>query len=311
MPASARLWALGRLLRISLFPTVAADVAVGLVLGGADRSWLSNSTPWVLIAAVLGVYHGALALNDWVDRAHDARTRPERPLPSGAIPAGLALLLALVLVGGGVALAWSVDPRAGRWTAALASCAVLYDLIGRGPLRGPALLGACRFGSLGLGLATAGWIGQDATPPLELFLLPLLYGAYVFFVSRLGRLEDEEQGAPLGLRPRTPLLAAATCLALVPGYAFLLGPADWPLFVSCLVAWGGASALFGLALGTASWTPPDVMRAMGACLRRLLVFTAAAVLLVPGRPLAGLLSAGFVLCGYPASFVLRRRFPPS
>ena len=47
--------------------------------------------------------------NDWADREHDAKTRPGRPIPSGAIPAGLALALGLGLLVLGPVLALQVD----------------------------------------------------------------------------------------------------------------------------------------------------------------------------------------------------------
>src|SRR5437773_2608345 len=96
MRSTLRAW--GRLLRLSLAPSAAADVVAGLVYGSIG-GWPERGWAWWLVPASLGVYHGALVLNDWNDRVHDARTRPARPLPSGqvnpraALAAGLALML--------------------------------------------------------------------------------------------------------------------------------------------------------------------------------------------------------------------------
>lgn len=93
------------LVRISLLPTALADAIAGVLLahGGAFPGW----SPFLLQAgASLGVYHGALALNDWADREHDARTRPTRPIPSGSVPAAAALIGGLGLVVAGLACAY-------------------------------------------------------------------------------------------------------------------------------------------------------------------------------------------------------------
>ena len=90
--------ALGRLLRLSLAPTALADVAAGTVLGA--MTWPDGLGPFQLMLASACVYHGAMALNDWADRAADARTRPGRPIPSGAIAPYTALALAVTLLAG-------------------------------------------------------------------------------------------------------------------------------------------------------------------------------------------------------------------
>src|SRR5262245_12972329 len=103
--------ALGRLLRISLAPSAAADVAAGTVL--AAGAWPAGPRPFALMLASLCVYHGGMALNDWADREADARDGRPRPIPTGAISAGTALLLALVLLVLGPGIAFLVAPRAG------------------------------------------------------------------------------------------------------------------------------------------------------------------------------------------------------
>ncbi|MCP3915803.1 MAG: UbiA family prenyltransferase [bacterium] len=309
--------AVGRLLRISLFPSAVADVSAGIVLGSGG-AWLAGADGALLILASLGVYHGGMALNDWADRESDARTRPERPIPSGAVPAGAALALALGLLAGGVLAALAVTPRAGAWMAGVATCAALYDLAGRGAWRGPLLLGACRAGNFALGLLTPAWIAGAALPESEALLaVPLLYGTYVFAISRLGRLEDDEDPRPLGRRPQRALASATFALAAVPLVALFAGAQGRWLGAgaAAAVAWAGAFGLAQLALRS-EWERAEVGRAMGAALRRLLVFTAAATLLALGGAdgtwqWLPLVAAAAILAGYPISFWLRRVFPPS
>jgi hypothetical protein len=85
---------------------------------------------------------------------------------------------------------------------------------------------------------------------------------------------------------------------------------------AAIVAFAGARGLLVCALQTRAWTRPLVERAMGLSLRRLLVFTAAVVLVTfqandaetAWVPLA---AAAVILCGYPLAFGLRAAFPPS
>ena len=117
---------LGRLLRLSLAPSAVADILVGLAIGGSGRL----PSLFTCAAAVLGsllIYHGGLALNDWVDREHDARTRPERPLPSGALPAGAAFALGFAMVLLGIVAGSVAEPRAWPIILAVACCAMSYD----------------------------------------------------------------------------------------------------------------------------------------------------------------------------------------
>ena len=305
----ARAW--GRLLRLSLAPSAAADVAAGLVLG-AFGAWPAGAAPWLLIAASLCVYHGGMVLNDWADRASDARTRPDRPIPSGAISPRAALAAGLGLELAGVALASLASPRSGLWVLAIAALAVLYDLAGRGPLRGPLLLGACRALNLGLGVYFPGLLASEPRVALPAggWIPCALYGVYVLSASRLARLEDEDDPRPLGSRPRRALLVAAGALAALPfvdPYAPGIGfsPLAWA------IAWIAAFGLARAALAPRAWSRGEVGRATGTALRRLLAFTAACAVLSDPARATGWIVATAILCGYPLSWRLRRVFPPT
>ena len=309
-----RALAIGRLLRLSLFPTAYADPLVGLLLaGGADA--FDGSVLW-LLAGSLCVYHGAMALNDWADREHDARTRPIRPIPSGAVSPGAALTIALAGLVLGPLLAAMVAPLAGLILAAASAMAAVYDLAGRGPWRGPLLLAACRFANVSAGIAAGLHVSGFTFRPLAL-LPPLAYAAYVFFVSRLGRLEDDLESEP-GTRPVPLLRGAAACLlacaiaALIyslnrslteAGFLILFG---LPGLVLAVFA---AADIASVSRSQDTFTREDVERAMGVCLRRLLVCQAAISLCIATG--TGFLVSLVILLGYPAASSLRRVFPPS
>ena len=306
---------LGRLLRLSLTATAIADVAAGVVLG-AGR-WPGGAGPWLLIVASLGVYHGGMVLNDWADREHDARTRPERPLPSGRVPSGLALGLAVTLLLGGPLVALLVDRRPAVVLAVAALLAALYDLRGRGPWLGPLLLGFCRALNLTAGLAYGLALSPrpDAGTVAAMLVFPAGYGLYVFLVSRLGRLEDrEDEVGARRVSPRALVLVAAALLLVPPVAAGLMADMDWLAARSLAqgpwsglgVALVGAFGLARRAWTLSAWTPATIGATMGMALRRLLVYTSAVALVTDG-----LIAGGLILLGYPVSHALRKLFPPS
>ncbi len=301
------LTAWGRLLRVSLFPSAAADIAAGIVL--AAGRWPSGWAPWAAILGSLAVYHGGMILNDWADAPHDRATRPDRPIPAGAIAPGVALSAAWTLLFAGPLVALAAGRPSASLLATAAALAVVYDLWGRGPWSGPLLLAACRAANLGAGLAAGRAVALADAPPALLFALaPLGYGAYVFLVSRLGRLEDGEDAAPLARRPSVLLQSAAFVLVAIGALAFVARPATGPWPALALAA-AGAFGLFHLGFTTRTWTLPAIGAAMGAALRRLLIVTAALALAAHGPH--GLLVAAAILAGYPLSYWLRGYFPPS
>jgi hypothetical protein len=205
--------------------------------------------------------------------------------------------------------------------AAVALLAVLYNLKGRGPWLGPLLLAACRGGNLWLGMQSGGATtnGKSLLPAIAVVAG---YAGYVFFVSRLGRLED----APEHHAGRMPSLyiSLAAAMLLVPGLAtcLLQNPSDWGWHIDAEFAppngipalcLGAAAALFLItrrALPVHDWTRAEVMPAMGTCLRFLLV--ASATIAVAGGFLDDyLVGAGILVIGYPLAWALRQVFPPS
>jgi 4-hydroxybenzoate polyprenyltransferase len=333
---------LGRLLRLSLAPSAAADIAAGIVLGAGF--WPGGSAPWLLIAASLCIYHGGMVLNDWSDREHDGRTRPDRPIPSGRVPAGAAALLGFALLVAGPWIALGAERSAAYVLAGVAALAAAYDLFGRGPVLGPLLLGACRAGNMAAGIVLGRALGADAyaweehravfAPLAADFVPAALYGGYVAVISVLGRLEDGEDARPLGRLPAMLLAVATAFLLSLPilplpalptsGVAWLSPDFDGngllelggPSFLerhritlASLVSALGAFGLLRLVFRTTPWTRTRVVQAMGMALRRLLIFSASLALL-RGTP-AGLVVCLAILAGYPLSFALRKVFPPS
>lgn len=334
----------GRLLRLSLAPSAAADALAGMTIGSWGAFPLDARAALMPIAS-LCVFHGGMALNDWADREGDARTRPDRPIPSGAVPARAALWVAVLLLFAGPVLAHFATPAAGLCLGAVAATAACYDVRGRGAWLGPTLLGLCRCGNLAAGVLAGAALGGVALAqvPHWAWLVCGLYGLYVFSASRLARLEDDEDERDLGARPTRALLASAVCLAALPWTVLLdLGPdlgatpvpvndgfhqAGWvqPLLLAPPVLLGSISAalLASVLSSSGPWTRALVGRAAGMALRRLLVFTAicawcapiAALATraqaLPGGALRAWIVAPALLLGYPLALRLRRVFPPT
>lgn len=132
-----------RLGRISNLPTVWTNVLAGIVLGAG---FASPTRTGMLLAALSLFYVGGMYLNDAFDRDIDARERPERPIPSGAITAATVFTLGFSMLGGGLALLFFTGSG---WSGAAAGIAlglaiVLYDWKHKNNPLSPVLMGLCR-----------------------------------------------------------------------------------------------------------------------------------------------------------------------
>ena len=233
----------------AVFSAFGDPLAGLLVAGGA----LSASRAARLSAAAGLIYLAGMALNDYADRDEDARERPERPIPSGAISPRTAAFVGGSLLLSGIGVAHSAGAR---WSGpALAALVVAYDF----PLKhfstlGPLTMGACRSASLLMGVeAAAGeatWLrgGEQA----------LMLGAYVAGLTLIAR---SETGAARSaeLRGGALLVGAVLLASVVRG-----GPRSLP--------WAAAAtALAGPAVRRALRTPgpSTVGPAVGALVRAI------------------------------------------
>jgi hypothetical protein len=211
-----------------------------------------------------------------------------------------------VLLAAGPAIALLASRPSAAALGAVALAALAYDLALRGAWIGPALLAFCRGGNLTAGLLL-GTRGEAGWPVL---LPAILYGGYVFAVSRLARLEDAEPETRARAIPALHLAIASLALVLAP-CAGILHPLEsrGRMWAALLLAGAGAVGLIQAARGPGPWSAGDVTWATGLALRRLLVFTAAVALSAGGS--AAWLAAGAILLGYPLAYALRGVFPPS
>jgi 4-hydroxybenzoate polyprenyltransferase len=162
------------LARVSNLPTVWTNVLAGMVLTGRNV----DSGRWVMLACGVSLlYCAGMVLNDVSDAKHDARARPDRPIPAGHITPAAARNFALVLgLGGiGVITAASATSSVGAplaMTLLLVTAIVYYDLRHKQDSAGPFVMGICR----GLVYCVAGTAVSGHLPR------PLLIGATIMAV---------------------------------------------------------------------------------------------------------------------------------
>jgi 4-hydroxybenzoate polyprenyltransferase len=198
--------ALIRLVRAPAALTVLGDTLAGAA--AAERPLRGRRL--ALPAASVALYWAGMALNDYADRAADALERPERPIPSGQVSSGQALVVAGGLTVGGLALAAAGGGRdALRIATPLAAAIWVYDWWLKHTLARPAGMAACRGLDVLLG---AGWQARHQA----------LSAASVLAVHTLG-VTVLSRGEVHGGRAATGSTAAA-CSVLA-GIGALIGPA--------------------------------------------------------------------------------------
>jgi len=238
-----------KLVRAPAVFSALGDPLAGLLL---DDERLDVGRASRLSAASALIYLAGMALNDLADREEDARERPDRPIPSGAVSPRAAALVGGSLLLAGTYAAW----RGGaRWTGpALAAAVVAYDFqLKHSNTLGPIAMGACRSLSLLMGVEASG--GATSRRGIE---GALLLGAYVAGLTLVAR---GETGVARTKELRTGAgLAAAALLAT----AIRGGPSSLP--------WAAATgALAGPALSRALREPgpKTVGPAVGALIRAI------------------------------------------
>lgn len=280
--------------RVSNLPTVWTNALAGVVLAGGAAG--DARVPWILLAMSL-CYVGGMYLNDAFDRGFDARHRPERPIPSGAVSARTVFTAGFGMLAAGVALlAWlGLGYQQGTgWPplaagVALAGTIVWYDLHHKNNPAGPLLMGLCR----ALVYVAAACVVL-ARPPAAVYVGALLLLGYLIGLTYIARQEHLGRVANL-----------------------------WPLlFLALPIAWGARAALQGgfvalLWLLLTAWVlyalsflrrrrPGDVPRAVGHLLAGICLWDAL-VIAEAGQP--ALASAALAM--FALTLLLQRFVAPT
>jgi 4-hydroxybenzoate polyprenyltransferase len=172
-----------------------------------------------LCLATIGLYAGGVVLNDVMDAALDKIERPERPIPSGVISRGQAIVLGTYLLLVGVLAAFTIGRITGYLALGIALSSLVYNKWSKHLSWGPVNMGLCRGLNLLMGISMVvpvlydyWWMG----------LIPVVYIAAITTISR---------GEVHGGNIRT-LRLAAICYALVYGAMFTLAAINEHLMIA-------------------------------------------------------------------------------
>lgn len=152
------------------YPNVFTDLDIGRFAG-----------PVILLSlASVCLYASGVVFNDYFDRETDAVERPERPIPSGVVPARSAAVFGSVLMFAGVALAFMVSMISGGIAILLGAAILSYDSMAKqSTVLGPLNMGVCRGLNLLLGMSVIGF------PVMWwMALIPVMYIGAITLVSR-------------------------------------------------------------------------------------------------------------------------------
>ncbi|MBX2878622.1 MAG: UbiA family prenyltransferase [Granulosicoccus sp.] len=129
--------------RVSNLPTIWTNVIAACLLSGGQLSITTLST---LLLAMSAAYIGGMFLNDAYDHQYDSIYRPERPIPSGKIPASHVFNAGYGLLGLSVLLTYlvAIDWKGPGSCVMLCAFIIIYNRWHKGNVLSPLLMGICR-----------------------------------------------------------------------------------------------------------------------------------------------------------------------
>lgn len=278
----ARLLAFAQLLRLPNVFTAFADIALAACVVLAFNPAHVPAAFWGCFALLLlasgFLYLSGMVWNDVFDRNIDADERPFRPIPSGRVTVGIAVVLGILLMVLGVTFeGLSTAPVGVTWNAESFTLALvlvvsifLYDAWLKHTWAGPVAMGWCRAANVALGLTLLGSLPADVEP-LTTRLLPAVVGIYIVAVTVLAR--NEAQTSRRGMLLLAAVLFVASFVMALFVRAGLSGGYGSVLFPYLLVSFG---FWIGLPIARAYRKPGprEVQRAVKRCILGLIVYDA-------------------------------------
>jgi len=212
------------LARVSNLPTVWSNCLAGWWLGGGENS---GKLPLLFLGAS-ALYIGGMFLNDAFDADFDRHRRPERPIPSGAIPPASVWSWGCAWLASGLLCLTILGKTTGALAVVLAVCIVLYDATHKAIPASPWLMGICRFWLYAIAGST-GAVGLNGWP----LWCGLALGIYVVGLSYVARRESFHKRIPSW---PLALLLAPVALAMLIDTGENRMPAIWLSLVLLLWA---------------------------------------------------------------------------
>ena len=265
------LTAYATLVRLPNLFTAPPDPILGAAFSIGVGYTVSTGAVVGLAAASVLLYAAGTTLNDYFDAVEDARERPERPIPTGAVSRERAFVFGVALLGSGVMLALvTAGTLAGVVAGGLALVIVLYDGVFKGSVVGFLFMGGSR--GLNVFLGTTAAVSFPVLSP-QIFVVIAIVLFYIAAVTYMA--ESETKG-----NNRNAVLVAIASMGVaalgVVGFVVVRSP---PLFETILTA--------TLLIGFFGWTgralsraytdpvPETIGPAVGTCVLGLVVLNAA------------------------------------
>ncbi|MFF9645666.1 SCO3242 family prenyltransferase [Kitasatospora aureofaciens] len=282
--------------------TVLGDTVAGAVAAGRPLRGRRLALPLASVA----LYWSGMALNDWADRAVDARERPERPVPSGRIAPGAALAAAAGLGAAGLGLAaLAGGAETLRIAVPLTAAVWAYDTVLKPTPAAPLGMAACRGLDVLLGAGAGHW--RAARVPA------LALATHALGVTALSR------GEVHGGRSADARLAVATTLAttLLTGTGRAASARHRTAGALCALGYAAATGTAQLAAAPARPAGPGADGAVGGTAAAVRTATVAGIHgMVPlqaalAARLGSLPAAALVLGALPLARRLSARRSPT
>ena len=201
------------LIRVPNLFTVPSNILAGYFATISTANVDVDQLLSLIISSVL-LYVSGIVLNDYFDINVDRKERPSRPLASGRITKRSALLLAVISIVAGNALALSVS-----WTSFIISGSLTLVIFAynyrlkRNAISNPLAMGLARFLNVVLGGSPA--LGLVLTNDLILFFVGYCLFLYIAAISLLSRKEVSDTITFFSRSSWIPIVLSASTIVLI------------------------------------------------------------------------------------------------
>jgi len=265
-----------QLVRLPNVFTAAADVTMGYLVTHPVRELVNFLHLALLVTLSCLFYLSGMVLNDVFDAEVDTRERPERPIPSGRVSRGAAMITGWALWVGGLAVAWYLSWIANDWrpgviASFLAACIIMYDYQLKQTRFAPLVMGECRFLNvlLGMSLFDLMWEKRE-------LLLAAGIGIYVVGVTIFARTDSRASARSRLISGFAVIVAGMSLLAATPWLTAYRPPIEVPIR-GWYVLWVAVTLINGrrCILAIFEPTPARVQAAVRHCVLSIIVLDAA------------------------------------